>query len=264
MSKRKTYPWVDAFFENFREFPHFQKVIERLKKRYDEMKDVYAEIEPQMRPLPNINKENSADGVLSAIIDGAAAYSGKTVEGIDKTKAERGRINDLKELHKDMIKQTRRLISLLDRFENKQTEGRILSAAYTNVFHLLKKAGRGDYVFDKKIKPMLDAAEYQGFEHNPNLQDLLESLMYEIQDAEVYPRTDEDAAALYFQKTELAFVRFFLTRLNKEKGIIIPENLSLSNESIVTIARCALDLPDKALYESQISTTKSKIKIFLD
>jgi hypothetical protein len=261
----KTFPWVDQFLDRVI-FPFQKEIADRLreKDRLDEMKTVYDEIEPQMRPLPNIDRLHSADEILSAIIDGAACYSGKNDEGVVKAKAERQRMKDIEGLHAEIIEKTRKLIRSLESFNEMQVEGYSLSGAYIDVFHLVKKAGRGDSVFDEKIKPLLDAAAYQGFGHNPSFRDILESLICEIQDAEVYPITDEDAAALYSQKTELSFVRYFIMRLHKARGITIPENLSLTNKSIVAITRCALNLPDDALSESEISQAKSKIKIFLD
>jgi hypothetical protein len=152
---------------------------------------------------------------------------------------------------------------LLDRFSEKQAEGRVKSSAYNAIFHLIQKAGKDNWRFERLVSPLIKQAQSAGWDFNPSLQDVLESLIAEIGDAEVYPMANEDAAALSSQKTELAFVRFFLVRLHEGRGVTIPENMDLSNKSISTITRCALNR-SKDLPESQISDVRRSCKIFLD
>lgn len=271
--------WVSEFFDRLTS-PKDKQIVKRILERNDEMKDVYAEINKKMARLaPHVVDRmesfphslvgvwpyTHAQGMLSAIIDGAKYYNEKAARD---TREERRTLNDLR---KAVIKSTEKLIELLTRLEQIQERGRMSPRATTNVFDLIERAGRENLLFKSYIGPIIgQTRSFDPDKYYPNFKELLLTLIEEFKESTPGPNNLWDAAVFIHQKTSPAdFIRYFLKALkelrrisSKKEGHLpnFDKMFDLSNKTVVVITQCALDLPNDSLSEDYVTKVKQSLK----
>lgn len=244
------------------------------------MKFVYAEIEKKMaRMAPHVMKGmerfphtlvgiwpyTHAHGMLLTIIDGAKYYNEKAARDV---REERRMLNDLR---KGVIKSSEKIINLLSRIEQIREKGRMSPRAATDVFDLIERAGRENFLFNSHIAPII--AQTRGFDSDryyPDLKGVLGALIDEFKESTPGPNNPWDAVVFTHQKTSPAdFIRYLLDalrelrRISSKKERYVPnfeKMFALSNKSVVVITQCALNLANNSLSEDYVTKVKQSLK----
>ena len=257
--------WVYDFFANLTE-PFEKEIVKQLIHYEGNMADVYEEIHDKLAklpPPPQIYPDKHAWTVLYAIIDTFIFYNPRTARDT------RERCQNLKEVDKDIIKTIEQLIELLDYRDKLNARGGVYSEAYTNIFHLIKKAGSSirlpvekRYLFEKYVLPMIQSTgRFDSLRYYPTIKEFLEALIHEFEWSEVLPASPEDYAVLSSQKaSQMDCIRFLLTRLEACKGISLSPEFDLSIESLKIIAECVTEVGLSEFAHTQISRIKNELK----
>lgn len=214
-------------------WPSVNRVIERMLARRIELNDAYEELHASLA-----HHHRGLESFFDVFTSTPVAWS---PEKINKARQARKELADLNSRIAALADDLAQLLTRRD--EIKETSG----FSCETVHHLLDVVehaaeSEGNYLFEWHVKEGLDALKYQyDMKYWPPLSAVVQAIGEDAQSAEIYARDTATASATESRRPGLSdFLKAFSARI--EDNSVIPDNFSLSDNTLASLVNCVLDL----------------------
>ncbi len=217
--------------------PNEIEIIDRLLARRFEMREAYVEIVEKLNTSPH------AVAFFIACLLPAAAFLNP-----DEASQLRTYKKQLSDLNKKISELSRQLSEAIDRRADLHSISDFSSGTHFDICEVIENAASNNSFYNSFIKDKLRAlnAQYFHAKYWPSLTEIFDEISRDASAAEITSTHPLVAGATKNNRPSLAdFVRALLISIDmhREKwGGLLPDDFTLTDNTLATITNCALDL----------------------
>lgn len=219
-------------------WPSVNRVIERMLGRRNELCEAYEELHESLAQRPHALKS-----FFDILTSTPVAWS---PEKITETRQAR---KELTGINAQIAAAAVALAQLLTRRDEIKEGSSFSCDTFYHPLDVLNAAAEHEnhHLFESYVKDGLETLQYQyDLKYWPSLSSLVEAIGEDAENAEVYAQDPATDSATEGRRPGLSdFLKAFFTRL-KENSVrehgFIPNNLSVSDNTVASLVNCALDL----------------------
>ncbi|WP_421682130.1 hypothetical protein HKW98_13690 [Stutzerimonas urumqiensis] len=226
--------------------PSVNRVIERMLARRNELSDAYEELHASLS-----HRHRALEAFFDVFTSTPMAWS---PEKMSKARHARKELIDINTRIAAVAEDLAQLLTRRD--EIKETSGFSCETFYHALDALeLAAESEGNYLFEWHVKEGLDALRYQyDLKYWPPLSAVVEAIGEDARNAEVHAQDPATASATESRRPGLSdFLKAYFTRV-KDYSIsahgFIPNDFSVSDNTLASLVNCALDLDVDKLIDS--------------
>ncbi|HID9532445.1 TPA: hypothetical protein ACXI2J_002528 [Pseudomonas aeruginosa] len=219
-------------------WPSINRVLELMLARRHELSDAYEELHDSLA-----HRHRALESFFDVFTSTPMAWSP------EKMSEARHARKELIDINTRIAAVAEDLAQLLTRRDDiKETSGFSCETVYHALDALeLAAESEGNHLFEWHVKESLDALRYQyDLKYWPPLSAVVEAIGEDARNTEVYAQDPATASATESRRPGLSdFLRAFFARM-KENSVrehgFIPNNFSVSDNTLASLINCALDL----------------------
>lgn len=220
------------------------EVIDRMLIRRLELTDSYAELHAKLGP-----HRNALETFISVVLSTAAIWSPERVAEGREGRRRLASVNTL------IAEKAAELALLLREREELHNESGFASNTYYHVCCVIEDGAQNNYLYHCWVRDRLRALRSQfGLKYWPRIHEFMDALAQDADNATLEatdPITAEAATGPRGSRADFFKALFAAIEANRtSEGGFLPESLKLSDETLASLANCALDLSEDALTDS--------------